>query len=116
MKNILLPTDFSKNAWNALFMALKLYADFECTFYVMNCYDLDMKYAGGAQSTIRSGMVYKALKNTSDNGLDEVLQYVTENHHNTKHRFEKIAYSGDIISGLRSNIMKYDIDTIIMGT
>ena len=116
MKNILLPTDFSKNAWNALFMALKLYADFECRFYIMNCYDLDMKYAGGAQSTIRSGMVYKALKNTSNSGLDEVIQYLSENHHNAKHQFETIAHSGDILSGLRSTITKYDIETVIMGT
>jgi nucleotide-binding universal stress UspA family protein len=116
MKQILLPTDFSKNAWNALFMAVKLYADFECTFYVLNCYDLDMKYATGAKSTIRSGMVHKALKNTADKELDEVMQYIGENHQNPKHQFEKIAYSGDMVSGLKSTIAKYDIETVLMGT
>ncbi len=116
MKHILLPTDFSKNAWNALFMAVKLYADFECTFYVLNCYDLDMKYASGAQSTIRSGMVYKALKNSADNELDNVMQYLEENHTNSNHQFQKIAYAGEIMSGIKSAISKYDIETIVMGT
>ncbi len=97
-------------------MALKLYADFECTFFIMNCYDFDLKYTGGAQSTIRSGMVYKALKNTSNSGLDEVIQYLGENHHNAKHHFGKIAHSGDILSGIRSAVVKHDIETVIMGT
>lgn len=116
MKNILLPTDFSKNAWNALFTALKLYSNFECRFYILNCYDLDMKYSAGAKSTIRSGMVYKALKNTSENDLGEVMKYISEHHDNQKHTFETISYSGDILAGLRSAIAAYDIDTIIMGT
>jgi len=116
MKNILLPSDFSKNAWNALFTAVKLYADFECTFYVINCYDLDVKFAVGGTSTIRSGMVHKALKSSANSQLDEVMDYVNKNHHNPKHQFKKIAYSGDMVSGLESSITKHDIETIVMGT
>ncbi|HAI38597.1 MAG TPA: universal stress protein, partial [Maribacter sp.] len=33
MKNILITTDFSDNAWNAIFTALKIYAEVECHFY-----------------------------------------------------------------------------------
>ena len=34
--NILLPTDFSDNAWNAIVYALKLYADEYSTFHLMH--------------------------------------------------------------------------------
>ncbi|SFC44984.1 hypothetical protein SAMN04487891_11187 [Flagellimonas taeanensis] len=37
MKNILLPTDFSNNVWNAIFMATKLYAPLECRFMKWIC-------------------------------------------------------------------------------
>lgn len=97
-------------------MAVKLYADFECKFYILNCYDLDIKYATGAQSTIRSGMVYKALKNTSENELDNVSEYLKENHKNLKHHFETVSYAGDFIAGIQSRIAKHDIETIVMGT
>ena len=38
MKKILLPTDFSDNAWNAIEYALKLFKDEVCTFYLLNTY------------------------------------------------------------------------------
>ncbi len=116
MKHILLPTDFSKNAWNAMFTAIKLYANFTCKFYVLNCYALEGRNIGGFKSTVRSGMVHKALKTTSQTGLKEIMQYVKENQTGPNHQFETISYSGDLVSGIKSSISKYDIETIVMGT
>ena len=39
MKKILLPTDFSDNAWNAIFTAVKLYTNVECRFYLLHGYE-----------------------------------------------------------------------------
>ena len=36
MKNILLPTDFSDNSWNAIEYALNFYKDSICNFYVLH--------------------------------------------------------------------------------
>ena len=36
MKNILLPTDFSKNSWNAIEYAINFYKDTPCNFYLLN--------------------------------------------------------------------------------
>ncbi len=38
MKNILLPTDFSRNAWNAIAYALHFLKDEPCIFYLLNTY------------------------------------------------------------------------------
>lgn len=116
MKNILVPTDFSKNAWNALFTAIKLYDNFECTFHILNCYDLDLKYTVGAQSSIRSGMAHRAMKTSSEKQLEELQQYLTENHTNPKHNFKTISFSGDIVTGIKNISVKYDVDIILMGT
>ncbi|WP_373282945.1 universal stress protein [Aquaticitalea lipolytica] len=35
MKNILLPTDFSDNSWNAIKYALQLFKDEKCTFHLL---------------------------------------------------------------------------------
>ena len=36
MKNILLPTDFSENSWNAIEYALKLFEKKSCNFYLLH--------------------------------------------------------------------------------
>src|SRR5690554_8211379 len=38
MKQILLPTDFSENSWNAISYALQLFKDEVCTFHLLNTY------------------------------------------------------------------------------
>ncbi|WP_341220224.1 universal stress protein [Polaribacter atrinae] len=38
MKNILLPTDFSDNSWNAIQYAVQLFKDEKCNFFIMNTY------------------------------------------------------------------------------
>ncbi|MEO5790216.1 MAG: universal stress protein [Gelidibacter sp.] len=38
MKNILLPTDFSNNSWNALRYAIKLFENDHCTFHLFTAY------------------------------------------------------------------------------
>lgn len=38
MKRILLPTDFSENAANAISYAVRLFKDEECIFYLLNTY------------------------------------------------------------------------------
>ena len=38
MKTILLPTDYSENAWNAIAYALNLFKNETCTFYLLNTY------------------------------------------------------------------------------
>jgi len=38
-RKILLPTDFSKNAWNAMTYAIELYKDEVCEFYILNTFN-----------------------------------------------------------------------------
>ncbi len=37
-KRILVPTDFSKPAWNALVYGLNLFRNTECHFYILNVF------------------------------------------------------------------------------
>ena len=38
MKKIILPTDFSENAFNAICYAVQLFKEETCTFYLVNTY------------------------------------------------------------------------------
>ncbi len=116
MKNVLLPTDFSDNAWNALFTAVKLYADLPCQFFLLHTYEPEIANMLGDKSKRRLGVIYDSLRKHSNQELDKILEYLEKNHKNGKHTFEKISKPDDLVSVIKEKIKEKDIDVVIMGT
>ncbi|WP_350285333.1 universal stress protein [uncultured Croceitalea sp.] len=116
MKQLLLPTDFSDNAWNALFTAIKLYAHFECTFHLLHTYEPKAQNISGFKSSARAGQVYQSMAEQSKEELAKILAYVNTNYSNKKHHFQTNSVSGGLVETIKKIIPKYDIDTIVMGT
>lgn len=116
MKQVLLPTDFSENAWNALFTSIKLYADFECTFYLLHVYEPKSQNIAGFKSSVRAGEVYQSLSDHSEKELEKIATYLRANHDIQKHTFKTISINGNLVTIIKELIPKYDIDVIVMGT
>ena len=116
MKKILLPTDFSDNAWNAIFTAVKLYANIPCYFYVLHAYEPNTLNLLDAKSQQRLGVIYDSLKRYSEQQLAKVLDYMNENHKNSNHSFETISKSATLVEAIKEEVSKKDIDLIVMGT
>lgn len=116
MKRILLPTDFSDNAWNALFTALKLYADETCHFYLLNTHEPNFANLLGNKGQQRLGVIYDSMEAYSNQELDKILDYLKKNHKNNKHTFEKISRTDDLVRAITEMVLKKDIEMVIMGT
>lgn len=116
MKTILLPTDFSNNAWNAMFTALKLYADTTCHFLLLHTYEPEFANVLGDKSKMRLGVIYDSLGKQSHQELDKILDYLKKNHKNKKHTFDKISKANDLITVVKEIVQKKDVELIIMGT
>ena len=116
MKNILLPTDFSDNAWNAIFTALKMYAEIECNFFLLNTYEPKFANVLGTKSKERLGVIYDSLSKNSELQLDNILEYLKKNHDNPNHTFERISISNGIEHAINQLVIEKEIDLIIMGT
>ena len=116
MKNILLLTDFSDNAWNAIFAALKMHEHIKCNFYLLNTYEPSFANILGDKSKERLGVIYESLAKNSSIELDKILQYLVVNHNNKNHTFEKLSISDDIINAVNEVCTEKDIDLIVMGT
>ncbi len=116
MKNIILPTDFSDNSWNAVFFALKLFKNLTCRFFVLNTYNPNQKNIIGARTYVRTGMIIDALSESSKDGLVKMEDYLKENHKNPLHAFEFVSLKGDLAIALKDYQKQKDIDYIIMGT
>lgn len=116
MKKILLPTDFSDNAWNALFTALKLYAGQKSHFCLLNAHEPNFANLLGDKGKQRLAVIYDSMDAYSNQELDKVLDYLKKNHKNDNHTFEKVSRTDDLVSAIKNIIGQKDIDTIVMGT
>lgn len=116
MKKILLPTDFSQNAYNAISYALQLLESEECTFYLLNTYTpafYDNEYLVYSATVPTLSEIYKQK---SMNGLQNVLRRIKRNFKNDKHHFEKISSFNLLNDEIKELVLEKDIDLIVMGT
>lgn len=117
MKNILLPTDFSDNSWNAIQYAIQLYKDEECTFHLLNVYTPIIYH-------VEYVLINPAQFGLGDDERDESQKRLTELtlkildrfSNNPKHKFETIARFDTLITGITELIEERGIDLIVMGT
>lgn len=111
MTKILLPTDFSDNAWSAMVYALKLYANEQCTFYLLNSTKLEASRI--------SSFSNKLLSTMRENAKKDLLALKTQLENadaNGNHTFEAILSIGNLDDAIETAIEKYAIDSIVMGT
>ena len=91
MKKILLPTDFSETARNALEYALKFFKGESCTFYFLNIYTAgkyttgDLWQASGEESVYDSLLLNKKIK------LDVLIDQLEQEYQDKKYSFKGIA-------------------------
>ncbi|WGK64016.1 universal stress protein [Croceiramulus getboli] len=115
-KRIALPTDFSKNAWNACAYAFELFKDEECIFYIVNAYEVK-SYALGDMMVPEPGQEgYERAAQISSNGLHKILDMIDFRNENSKHSFETISELNSPMEALKQLIEKKDIDMVVMGT
>lgn len=116
MKRILLPTDFSDNALNAIRYTLQLFKAERCTFYLLNTYTpavYQAEYILHSPGQIGLGDVYQANTMEDLAGLENRL--ITE-FDNSGHSFVKLSAFNVLIEEIVETVEKENIDLIAMGT
>ena len=115
-KKILMPTDFSKNAWHAMTYAIELFKNNTCEFYILNAFQPE-SYALDSMMVSEPGEKYYDLcKKKSEEGLERVFQMLKERDDNPNHTFNTVSKLGLLIDAIDGLIEKKDIELIIMGT
>ncbi len=72
-KRILFPTDYSKNAWNAISYELQLYKNVHCEFYLLNAYQVS-GYTLDSMMVSESGEPhYEKTKVLSEEAMDNLI-------------------------------------------
>ncbi len=113
MIHILVPTDFSENAQNAINYAQKLFEEERCTFYLLNTYT-PIIYTYDVQMNV--GGYVGDLMNTIKKNSEDQLEKLQHKFSNEKHTVETISSFNTLTDEVRHLVTKHDIDIIIMGT
>lgn len=116
MKQILIPTDFSQNAWQALCYAIELYKNHDCVFHLLNTYTPAIVsrriMAEQKDGTANEGEV----ENYSEAGLKELIARIKGREHNPNHYFETYSSFSLLTDEVKSFVENEGIDLIVMGT
>lgn len=116
MKTILLPTDFSRNAWNAIFTALKLFHDTQCQFVLLHTYEPNLANILGDRGEQRLGNIYQSMEADARKRMKELLDYLKAHHHNPRHQLASLIKPGDLVWEVRQWMKTHPVDMIVMGT
>ncbi len=115
-KKILIPTDFSKNAWNAITYAGDLFKKQECVFYLVHAYNI-INYTIGDSTAIEPGSPsYEKSSVASQEGLERIIEMLKYRETGNKHTYKTVSRYGDPLSVMQSLIEQKDIELVIMGT
>lgn len=116
MRTILIPTDFSTNAMQAIAYAMQLYKCERTKFYFLHAY-ADEVYGPFKKNSDES---MEAKKNTTqkivDESLKKIVAQVTAKYHNPKHSFEAVSVFESLIDAVNDFANQINVDLVIMGT
>ena len=116
MKRILLPTDFSNNALNAIRYAVQLFKDEKCTFYLLNTYTPSIYYFEYVPINPDYSGLSAVIKENLIKDLNAIVENLKEEFKNPNHDFEMIAAFNTLVLEIEEITKERGIDYIVMGT
>jgi nucleotide-binding universal stress UspA family protein len=116
MKRILLPTDFSANALNAIKYALYILENEECVFYLLNAYQVSPSALTSRINQERQTRLFEITEEESLTKMEKLMALLAHSNPNSKHTFKTFCKPGDIIQIIYHFVNEFTIDFIFMGT
>ncbi|WP_297702998.1 universal stress protein [uncultured Eudoraea sp.] len=116
MKNILLPTDFSKTSLNAAKFAIEFFKEEECVFHLLNTYTPAIVHSRFMATTIHGGILEDNVRSESESGLDELLNQINTYYKYPKHSFKCVSSFNLLTDEIKEIVQSEKIDFIVTGT
>ena len=115
-KHILLPTDFSTNARNAIDYAIYLFEKEECTFYIMNAFQVSPSGLSSTINKAKDTRLHRAIKAESKRSIKSLLEELKSKNENSLHKFEGLCISDSLLNAIGKTSIDENINYVFMGT
>ncbi len=112
MQKILVPTDFSENAFSALLYATQLYHGEACTFYLLNVYNA---FTPLAQPQVASLPAMQQLADESNEGLMKTLVQIKLEGKGAAHSFVALSKFGELAAQVQATLTELGADAVVIG-
>jgi len=117
MKNVLLPTDFSENSWNAIKYALDFHEKIDCNFFLLYVNKLGNVILNDAPYLPTQDVIEAVYTKPSKVQLRKMLRRIAASKfQNKKHKFYTISDYNFFVDAIREHVKEKKIDLIVMGT
>jgi nucleotide-binding universal stress UspA family protein len=116
MKRILIPTDFSENAMNAVRYALECFKNDKVEFYLLHAYQDEVYNNHDLLEEEPFEEVLEIAKNRSQLKLDVLLNEVKTIAPNPKFKFHLVSAYNALLDEVDKLVIGKNIDLIVMGT
>jgi len=110
-RRILCPTDFSKNAQNAIEYAVKLFKNETCVFYILNTYN-----AEPYTMELAIARDLEEFRKKSIGGLRVILEWLSHDDNSRNHEFHVVSECGNLLDIIKTMVDKQDIEMVVMDT
>lgn len=116
MKRILVPTDFSDNAFHALRYAMYLWEKEECTLYVLNAYQTGASNLESIRNKEKNTRLFRVTKAAAERDLEDLLERINRENKNPNHIVKSLAIADSLVNAIGKSVLQYNIQYIFMGT
>lgn len=115
-KKILIPTDYSKNAWNALSYTIELYRSYECEFHILHAYSTS-GYAIDSMMVPEPGeLAYEQARDRAEKGMDRIMQHLNFRDEMPNHHFSTHCEFNSVLGAIKNEVERHDIELVVIGT
>lgn len=114
-KNVLIPTDFSENSWNAIVYALSFFEKVHCNFYLLHVSSYEAASSGISVKSIRSSSEEGSFFSVEEE-FERLQKRIAQLQLNAKHHFFTIREYVFLVDSIRKQVEEKKIDYIVMGT
>jgi len=111
---ILLPTDFSKNSWNAIQYAIKLFENKKCSFYILHTYSKETHGLDSLTLLDPDEAFDKMSELRSRKGLGDILVRLSQLK-NKNHQFHVVSESTLLSNAIKNLNKEHRFKMIVMG-
>ncbi|TYB78299.1 universal stress protein [Bizionia myxarmorum] len=115
MRQILIPTDFSENAKNAISYASELFKYERSVFHFLHTYE-DTVYENSELTRETLQEIEKSIQADVEAKLNETLAMVKKLSPNPRHEYHITAVNNSLVDEADRQVETHNIDLIVMGT
>ena len=115
-KRILIPTDFSANALNAIKYAMELFKRERCEFFILHSYYLSGYSKDNLLTPVPSDEARDSVKLKAEKNMEKLKIQLSLHEENPQHDFNYLTEFGTLYDIMNKTVQEEDIELVIMGT